>query len=72
MYYDQNEHERERHDQGAQLRRVRRDFAGLLLMILGAVATVAAVMAWQELVGVGLLGVYMMVGGWFVASDSSK
>ncbi|MFC4014624.1 hypothetical protein ACFOY2_45890 [Nonomuraea purpurea] len=73
MYYDPNEHNPERGaEQGAQLRRVRRDFAGLIMLALGALATVVAVAGWHPLVGVGLAGAYLMVGGWYVASDSSE
>lgn len=70
MYYDPNEHERG--TDHAQLRRVRLDFAGLLLMVLGAAATVVAVAGWHPLIGVGLAGVYLMAGGWFLASDASE
>ncbi|WP_043636851.1 hypothetical protein [Nonomuraea candida] len=74
MYYDPKEDlERERGtERGGQLARVRRDVAGLLMLALGALATVVAVAGWHPLIGVGLAGVYLMVGGWFVASDSSE
>ncbi|GAB2467826.1 hypothetical protein GCM10027187_39980 [Streptosporangium sandarakinum] len=76
MYFDPNELEissdQPALDPAAARRRVQRDVAGLVLLLTGAVATVAAVAAWSPAAAVAVAGIYLMVAGGFIASGRSN
>lgn len=72
MYYDPNEHEQRELGETAERGRVQRDIAGLAMMTLGVLCTLIAAYAWSPLSGITLTGVYLAVGGWFVASGQSN
>jgi hypothetical protein len=72
VYYDPKEHVEREPSTAATHARVQRDIVGLAVMILGALCTLIAAYAWSAPAGITLTGVYLMVGGWFVASDRSS
>ncbi|MBG0818970.1 hypothetical protein [Planomonospora sp. ID82291] len=78
MYFDPNEliaeRDREQHDPAAhaQQRRVVRDLVGLALLLLGALCTSAAAYLWSPAAGLALVGVYLMAGGWLLASGQAS
>ncbi|GAA2411333.1 hypothetical protein GCM10010404_81570 [Nonomuraea africana] len=71
MDFDPNELV-EQPDPAAYWRRVQRDIAGLGLLILGALLTVVAAFVWEPIVGLALLGGYLMVAGGFLASGRTS